>query len=107
MGRKAIRSSEEKLQVVMSVLRGELTQTEIARRMELSQTTISKWLKIFTESGLEGLQRGDNPRPAPSRREAELEAQIEELTAALGEAYVELRVWRNGGVLYPPSRTSR
>jgi transposase len=91
----------------MAVLRGEMTQVEIARRLELSQTTISKWLKQFTEAGLEGLNRGDNPRAPSSRREAELEAQIDELTSALGEAYVELRVWRNGGALYPGTRTSR
>jgi transposase len=91
----------------MAVLRGEMTQVEIARRLELSQTTISKWLKQFTEAGLEGLNRGDNPRAPSSRREAELEAQIDELTSALGEAYVELRVWRKGGALYPPTRTSR
>jgi transposase len=105
MGRKAIRSSEEKLSVVMAVLRGEMSQTEVARRLELSQTTVSKWLKQFTEAGLEGLSRGDNPRTTSSKRESELEAQIEELTTALGEAYVELRVWRKGGALYPPSRT--
>jgi transposase len=105
MGRKAIRSSEEKLSVVMAVLRGEMSQTEVARRLELSQTTVSKWLKQFTEAGLEGLSRGDNPRTTSSKRESELESQIEELTTALGEAYVELRVWRKGGALYPPSRT--
>lgn len=107
MGRKPIRSPEEKLSAVMAVLRGEMTQVEVARRLELSQTTISKWLKQFTESGLEGLRRGDNPKAASTRREAELEAQVEELTTALGEAYVELRVWRKGGALYPPSKTLR
>lgn len=104
MGRKPIRSADEKLSAVMAVLRGEMTQVEVARRLELSQTTISKWLKQFTEAGLEGLNRGDNPRAPSSKREAELEAQVEELTTALGEAYVELRVWRKGGALYPPSR---
>jgi transposase len=107
MGRKAIRSPEEKLQVVLAVMRGELTQVEIARRMELSQTTISKWLKQFTEGGREALSQGENPRAPASKREVELESQIEELTTALGEAYVELRVWRKGGALYPASRTSR
>lgn len=107
MGRKPIRSTDEKLSAVMAVMRGEMTQVEIARRLELSQTTISKWLKQFTEAGLEGLSRGDNPRAPSSRREAELEAQIDELTSALGEAYVELRVWRKGGALYPGTRTSR
>lgn len=107
-GRKPIHSAEEKLNVVMAVLKGEMTQVEISRRMELSQTTVSKWLKIFTESGMEGLRRGENPpRSAADRREAELQAQVEDLTTALGEAYVELRVWRKGGALYPPSRTSR
>jgi transposase len=107
VGRKPIRSADEKLSAVMAVLRGEMTQVEVARRLELSQTTISKWLKQFTESGLEGLARGDNARAPSSKREAELEAQIEELTSALGEAYVELRVWRKGGALYPATRTSR
>jgi transposase len=107
VGRKPIRSADEKLSAVLAVLRGEMTQVEISRRLELSQTTISKWLKQFTESGLEGLNRGDNPRAPASKREAELEAQIEELTTALGEAYVELRVWRKGGALYPATRTSR
>ena len=79
MGRKSIRSSEEKLQVVLAVMRGEMTQVEIARRMELSQTTISKWLKQFTEGGREALARGENPRAPASKREVELEQHIEEL----------------------------
>jgi transposase len=107
MGRKPIHSAEEKLSVVMTVLRGEMTQVEAARRLELSQTTVSKWLKQFTEAGLEGLNRGENPRAPASRRESELAAQVEDLTSALGEAYVELRVWRKGGALYPGTRTSR
>lgn len=105
MGRPPIYSAEKKLEVVMSVLRGEMTQTEIARRMELSQTTISKWLKVFTESGMEGLQRGNNPpQSATARQLAELQAQVDDLTSALGEAYVELRVWRKKGALYPGTR---
>ena len=107
MGRKPTRSTEEKLSVVLTVLRGEMTQVEAARRLELSQTTVSKWLKQFIESGREGLARGDNPRAPSSKRESELESQVEELTTALGEAYVELRVWRKGGALYPPTRTLR
>ena len=105
MGRPPIYSAEKKLEVVMSILRGEMTQTEIARRMELSQTTISKWLKVFTESGMEGLQRGNNPpQSATARQLAELQAQVDDLTSALGEAYVELRVWRKKGALYPGTR---
>lgn len=106
MGRPPIYSAEKKLEVVMSIIRGDVTQTEIARRMELSQTTISKWLKIFTEAGMEGLQRGANPPQSGTAKQlADLQAQVDDLTSALGEAYVELRVWRKKGALYPPTRS--
>jgi transposase len=107
VGRRPYRSADEKLQVVLSVLKGELTQVEAARRLEMSQTTIAKWQKQFLEGARESLGRGDNPKAPASRRESDLEAQIEELTTALGEAYVELRLWRKGGALYPRSKTSR
>ena len=107
MGRRPFKSPEEKLQVVLSVLRGETTQVAIARQLEMSQTTIAKWQKQFLDGGREALARGDNARGPTSRREEELEAQVDDLTTALGEAYVELRVWRKGGALYPATRSSR
>jgi transposase len=39
----------------------------------------------------------------PSGRERQLEAQLDELTRALGEAHVELRVLKRGGPLGFPS----
>ncbi len=105
MGRKPFKSAEEKLQVVLGVLKGEMTQVEAARRLEMSQTTIAKWQKQFLEGAHEALARGENAKAPASRRETDLQAQIEELTSALGEAYVELRAWRKGGALYPRSRS--
>ena len=107
MGRRPYRSADEKLQVILRVLKGEMTQVEAARRLEMSQTTVAKWQKQFLDGAHDALARGDNPRPPASRREADLEAKLEELTTALGEAYVELRLWRKGGALYPRSKTSR
>jgi transposase len=107
MGRKPFRTADEKVQVILSVLRAEMTQVEAARRLQMSQTTIAKWQKQFIDGAHEALSRGENPRPAGSKRESEMQAKIDELTQALGEAYVELRVWRKGGALYPPTRTSR
>lgn len=107
MGRKPYRSAEEKLRVVLSVLKGETTQVDVARQLEMSQTTISKWQKQFLEGAREALARGDNPKGPGTRRETELQAQIDDLTQALGEAYVELRVLRKGGGLYPRSKSSR
>jgi transposase len=106
VGRKPFKTPDEKLAIVLSVLRGETTQVEAARRLQMSQTTIAKWQKQFLEGGRESLARGDNAVSLGSRRETELAAQIEDLTTALGEAYVELRVWRKKGALYPRSKTS-
>lgn len=106
MGRKPFKSADEKLAIVLSVLKGETTQVEIARRLQLSQTTIAKWQKQFLDGGRESLARGDNAVTLASRREQELAAQVEDLTSAIGEAYVELRVWRKKGALYPRSRSS-
>ena len=107
MGRRPYRSVDEKMRVVLSVLKGEMTQVEAARRLEMSQTTIAKWQKQFLEGAQESLARGDNARSPTSRRESDLEGQVEELTTALGEAYVELRLWRKGGALYPRSKSSK
>lgn len=39
MGRKPFYTPDEKLNIVLSVLRRETTQTDVARRLEMSQTT--------------------------------------------------------------------
>lgn len=106
MGRKPFKSADEKLAIVLSVLKGETTQVDIARRLQMSQTTIAKWQKQFLEGGRESLARGDNAVTLASRREVELAAQVDDLTTAIGEAYVELRVWRKKGALYPRSKSS-
>ena len=106
MGRPPVYNAEKKFEVVMSILKGEITQSEVGRQLGLSQTTISKWLKNFTESGRQGLERGDNPaKTASAKQVTDLQAQVEDLTTALGEAYVELRVWRKKGGLYPGTRS--
>lgn len=107
MGRKPFRTADEKIQIVLSVLRGETTQTDVARRLGMSQTTIAKWQKQFLEGAHESLARGDNAKSAATKREEELTGQVDELTTALGEAYAELRVWRKKGALYPRSSSSR
>jgi transposase len=104
VGRKPVYSPEDKMQMVLSVLRGETTQSDLARRQQMSQTTIAKWQKQFLQGGIEALSRGENAKPTSTRREEDLADQVEDLTSALGEAYAELRVWRKGGALYPRSR---
>ena len=104
MAKASKKSPEEKLRVVLSVLRGELSAAAAGRRAGVSEQTVHNWKKAFLEGGRDRLALGARRRSA---REAELEAECEELKAALGEAHVRLRVWQKGAEYLPPSRTSR
>jgi len=84
-----------KLKIVLSVLSGEVSTAEAARRHAISETSIGNWKQQFLEAGRGGLEAG--VRRGPTGREAALEAQVNELTSALGEAHVELRAVRRGG----------
>lgn len=86
----------------MSILAGETTIAQAARRNKVSETSVGKWKQQFLEAGRLGLAAGGSSRP--SSREEQLAAQVEDLTTALGEAHVELRVWKKSaeGRLAPP-----
>ena len=93
MAKPSDRSPERKLQVVLSVLRGELSVKEAARRAGVAEQTVHNWKRALLDAGREGLAQGHRRR---SSRELECEAENEELKAALGEAHVQLRVWKKG-----------
>ncbi len=95
MARPSKFSAEKKQQIVLSVLRGEMKVVEAARRHATSETSIGKWRDLFVEGGVAALKNGS--RAAPTGREAQLEHELLELTQALGEAHVELRILKRGG----------
>lgn len=106
MARAPVFSVEDKLRLVLSVISGEMTIVEAARRGKASEQSISRWKQQFLEGGRAGLVEGGAPGPSP--RERRLLDEVEELKAALGEAHVELRVWkRSAEHRLGPSRTSR
>ena len=97
--------AEEKTRIVLSILAGELTVAEAARRAKVSEQSVGTWKRQFLEAGKAGLSTG---RSGPSTREQQLEAEVADLTQALGEAAVELRVWKKSAEgRLGPSRTSR
>ncbi len=105
MSRPPSRSAEDKVRIVLAVLRGEITLAEAARREGVSQASIANWRDAFLEGGHQAVAAGGPAKP--TRREHQLEAENENLAAALGEAHMELRLWRKGGALYPASQTSK
>ena len=104
MGRPLKWTPEQKLPLVLSVLRGEGSVVEMGRRHRVSDVTLAKWRDAFLAGGAAALANGR--QRGQSSREAELEAELEEIKAALGEAHAELRVWRKKGAIYTASRTS-
>jgi len=88
--------ADVKLKIVLSVLQGESTQAEAARRHGVSETSIGKWKEQFLLAGRQGLEHGDRAGK-PTGREARLVEEVDDLTRALGEAHVELRSLKRGG----------
>ena len=106
MARPSVFSVEDKFRLVLAVISGEMSTAEAARRGKASEQSISSWKRQFLEGGKAGLVEGG--KPAPNARERQLLDEVEELKAALGEAHVELRVWkRSAGHRLGPTRTSR
>ena len=90
---------------MLSTLAGEISFAEIARRENVSEQSIGRWKAEFLEGGKAALVAG---RTGPSSRAEQLEAEIAELTQALGEASVEIRVRkRSAEGRLGASRTSR
>jgi transposase len=105
MARPPVFPAEEKVRIVLSILAGETTVAEAARRAKVSEQSVGNWKRQFLEAGKTGLAAG---KAGPSTREQQLEAEVTELTQALGEAAVELRVWKKSAEgRLGPSRTSR
>ena len=106
MSRPPVFPVEQKVRIVLSILAGEVTVAEAARQNRVSEQSVGTWKRQFLEGGRAGL----GPSAAVGRgsgREAQLEREVEELKAALGEATVELRVWKKSAEYLAPSRTSR
>src|SRR5581483_3830642 len=104
MAHPVVLSVEDKFRLVVAVISGELTVAEAARRSKVSEQSIGNWKRQFLEGGKQGLADGGRPGSNPQMRRLE----DEELKAALGEAHVELRVWKKSAEYrLGPTRPSR
>lgn len=101
MARVLSGSAEVKVRIVLAVLRGELTIGEAARREGVSETSIANWRDRFLDGGRRAVAAGGSPKP--TSREQQLVLECEQLATALGEAHMELRLWRKGGAFSPAS----
>ncbi len=106
MSRPPAIAAADKVRVVLSILAGELTCAEAARRVKVSETTVGNWKRQFLDGGAVAIEAGG--KGGPNAAERALLEEVEDLKAALGEAHVELRVWKKSAEYrLGPSRTSR
>jgi transposase len=102
---------EDKLRMVLSVLAGEMSCREAARRLGVSADSVVKWKHQFLEAGAQRLQEVPSGpagrKGTPEQRRLQLEN--EQLKLALAEATVQLRIWQRGAALADqvPSSTSK
>lgn len=105
MGRPPVIAPATKARVVLAVLSGEVSVVEAARQEKVSEQSIHRWKADYVAAGKTALTAG---KSGPSTRETQLEAEVADLTQALGEAAVELPGWKKSAEgRLGPSRTSR
>ena len=81
-------STEQKLEIVLAVIRGQESMTQLCRRHGVSETAVYRWRDQFVEGGRAGLSGGKGT-------EAEqLRAENEELKTVIGELTVANRILR-------------
>ncbi|MFJ8210565.1 transposase [Streptomyces sp. NPDC096033] len=73
---------EEKAKLVLTVLAGDLSVSQAASEVGVSEQAVGNWKRQFISSGTQGLEGGASQS---SERERRLLAQITELKTALGE----------------------
>src|SRR3989454_9139597 len=98
MGRPLKWTPEQKLPLVLSVLRGEGSVAEIGRRHRVSDVTLAKWRDAFLAGG-GGAPAQSRPRGGASPG-AGLEAEVGGIKAPPGGGGARLRAWREKKGVY-------
>jgi len=87
MSNKKIRSTEEKLAIVLEGIKGEISVSELCRKYGLSQSVYYKWRDKFFEGGKKALISSSVNRAPKSEQ-----AKIEELEKIIGRQTVVIEV---------------
>ncbi len=84
-------SSEEKIQIVLEGLRGEISIAELCRREGINTNLYYRWSKDFLEAGKKRLQ-GDTVREANSAEVSDLRQENAQLKELVAEVSLKNRV---------------
>ena len=81
-------TAEQKIQIVLEGLRGEIPVTELCRREGIAPSIYYKWSKAFLEAGKNGLTH-DTKRNATSDEVKRLKLENDDLKRALAESTLD------------------
>ncbi len=84
-------STEDKIRIVLSGLRGEHSIAELCRRENIAQSLYYTWSKEFLEAGKRRLS-GDTERQASTGEVKDLRSEMTDLKEALAETLLENRL---------------
>ena len=76
---------EERVEVVLCLLRKEETAAALARRYQVSEQTLYRWRDAFLEAGKQGLSKGESGPSEASRRIEQLEREVAKRAQVIGE----------------------
>jgi transposase len=80
-------TSEQKIQIVMEAMRGEISVAELCRKYSIADALFYKWNKEFLEAGKKRLA-GDTTREATSDEVAELRKENARLKETLADLVI-------------------
>ena len=83
-------TAEQKIQIVLEGLRGEIPISELCRREGIAPSIYYKWSKAFLEAGKNGLTR-DTRRDATSDEVRRLKQENTHLKQALAESVLDVQ----------------
>jgi transposase len=83
-------NAEQKIQIVLEGLRGEIPVTELCRREGIQPSIYYRWSKAFLDAGKNGLTR-DTQRNATSDEVKRLKEDNQALKQAVGESALEIQ----------------
>lgn len=81
---KRVWSAEQKLAIVLTVLKEQTTVSEVSRQYGVAESLIHKWKVQFLEHGKEAFKHGNVKTPDKA-----LEAENEQLKKVLGQKVLE------------------
>jgi transposase-like protein len=105
MARPPIKPVEDKLRIVLAVLRGEVSIKEAARRERASETSIAAWRDQFLDGGRARWPPAPATVPVPARPSSRPRSRSS--PAPLARPTWSFACGAKGGASYSASRTSR